>query len=72
MALTHEQVTSVLGPIDDVLAAEVLATGATLEELEAAFAWLNADEALVNDHQPMPTGRVAQLIEILSSPDDEQ
>ncbi len=72
MALTREQVTSVLGPIDDVLAAEVLATGATLEELEAAFAWLHSDEALVNDHQPLPTGRVAQLIEILSGPDDEQ
>lgn len=72
MSLTREQITSVLGPIDDVLAAEVLATGASLEELEAAFAWINADEALVNDLRPMPTGKVAQLIEILSAPDDEQ
>lgn len=72
MSLTREQITSVLGPIDDMLAAEVLATGASLEELEAAFAWINADEALVNDLRPMPTGKVAQLIEILSAPDDEQ
>jgi hypothetical protein len=72
MALTREQISSVLGPIDDVLAAEVLATSASLAELEAAFAWLNSDEALLNDHRPLPTGRVAQLIEILSGPDDEQ
>jgi hypothetical protein len=72
MGLTREDVTSVLGPIDDNLAAELLATGASLAELEAAWAWLNSDEALVNDYQPMPTGRVAQLIDILSPPDDEQ
>lgn len=72
MALTHDELTSVLGPIDDTLAAELLATGATLAELEAAWAWLNSDEALINEHQPLPTGRVAQLIDILSAPDDEQ
>jgi hypothetical protein len=72
MALTREDVTSVLGPVDETLAAEILATGASLAELEAAFAWLNSDEALVNDYRPLPTGRVAQLIDILSEPDDEQ
>jgi len=72
MSLTREEVASVLGPIDDTLAAEVLATGASLAELEQALAWLNADEAQVNEYRPMPTGRVAQLIDILSGPDDEQ
>lgn len=72
MALTREDVESVLGPIDDTLAADVIATDASLAELEQAWAWINADEALINEFQPMPTGRVAALIEILSPPDDEQ
>ncbi|MGO9134010.1 MAG: hypothetical protein ACLP8A_08185 [Methylovirgula sp.] len=72
MALTREEVTSVLGPVDEILAAEVLAAGASLAELEQAWAWINSDEALINDYRPMPTGVVAQLIDILSTPDDEQ
>ncbi len=72
MALTREEVASVLGPVDDTLAAELMATGATLTELEQAWAWLNADEAMVNEFQPMPGGVVGLLIEILSEHDDEQ
>ena len=72
MALTRDEVESVLGPIDDVLVAEVIATGASLAELEQAWAWINADEAQINEFQPLPTGRVAAVIEILSTPDDEQ
>ncbi len=72
MSLTREEVTSFLGPVDDALAAEVLATGASLAELSEAWAWLNADEAQLNAYRPMPTGRVAQLIDILSPPDEEQ
>lgn len=72
MSLTHNEVTSVLGPVDDALAAEVLATGASLLDLEQAWAWLNADEAQINAYRPLPTGRVAQLIDILSPPDEEQ
>ena len=72
MTLTHEDMASVLGPVDDTLKAELMATGATLAELEQAWAWINSDEALINEYRPLPTGRVAQLIEILAPPDDEQ
>lgn len=72
MTLTRDEVTSVLGPVDDSLAAEILATEASLVELEQAWAWLNADEAQINAHRPLPTGRVAELIDILSPLDDEQ
>lgn len=72
MSLTREDVTSVLGPVDDALAAELVATGASLAELQEAWAWLNADEAQINDYRPLPTGRVARLIDILSPPDEEQ
>lgn len=72
MALTREEVTSVLGPVDEILAAELMATGASLTDLEHAWAWINADEALINEFQPMPSGVVGLLIEILSEHDDEQ
>ena len=72
MTLTHEDMASVLGPVDDTLKAELMATGATLAELEQAWAWISSDEALINEYKPLPTGRVAQLIEILAPPDDEQ
>jgi hypothetical protein len=64
-ALTRSAITNVLGPVDSGLAAELAATGATEAELHEAYAWLSNDEILVNEHRPFPTGRVAQLIEIL-------
>jgi hypothetical protein len=36
--LTHEQIAGVVGEIDDMRAAEIIATGATIEELEEAVA----------------------------------
>ena len=71
MALTREEVVSVVGPVDETTIAEVVATQATLKELSEAWAWVNADEALINQGRPMPTGRAAALIEILSDDDDE-
>jgi hypothetical protein len=69
--LTRTEAVSVLGPSDGNLIAEVVATGATLEELAQAWAWVNNDEALINDGRPLPTGRVAELIGLLSPEDDE-
>jgi hypothetical protein len=71
IALTREEVVSVVGPVDETTIAEVVATQATLKELSEAWAWVNADEALINQGRPMPTGRAAALIEILSDDDDE-
>jgi hypothetical protein len=71
MALTREEVVSVVGPVDETTIAEVVATQATLKELSEAWAWVNADEALIDQGRPMPTGRAAALIEILSDDDDE-
>jgi hypothetical protein len=39
----------VLGPVDEDLAAELVATGATESELSEAYAWLFSDEALINE-----------------------
>lgn len=65
--LTREAVSRVLGPVGNTLSAELVATGASAEELQEAHAWLNSDEALINEGRHFPGGRVAELLEILKS-----
>jgi hypothetical protein len=63
--LTKSAVERVLGPVDESLAAELVLTGATEQELREARLWLTSDEALVNALRPLPGGRVGALIQIL-------
>jgi hypothetical protein len=65
MPMKREEIESVLGPSDEALVAEVIATGASLEELREAWAWLNSDEALMSIGRPLPGTRVAELIDLL-------
>ncbi len=70
--LTRGEVVRTLGPVDDVVVAEIVGTGASAQELSEAQAWLANDEALVNDGRRLPAGRVGQLIEILRRIEDEE
>lgn len=72
MTMTAKDVAAVLGPVDEVLLSEILLTGGTREELAEAFAWVNSDEALVNEGRRLPAGRVARLVDILSPEEDEE
>jgi hypothetical protein len=67
--LTRADVQSVLGPSDDAVIAEIVATGTSLQELEQAWAWVNSEEALINEGRSLPIGRIAELIEILATQD---
>ncbi|RRH88916.1 hypothetical protein EH240_34555 [Mesorhizobium tamadayense] len=69
--MTRDEIISVLGPVDEAVIADIALTGANIEELREAFAWISADEALVNEGRAMPGTRVARLIEILEPPEDE-
>lgn len=69
--MTRAEVASILGPVDDTVIAEVIATGASKEELAEAYAWLHADEALLGERRRPPSGRVAVLIDIIASDDEE-
>jgi hypothetical protein len=71
-SLTHKDVTTMLGPLDDVTVAKVIATGASAEELAQAQAWLGNDEALVNAGKPLPAGRVGELVEIVAAIEQEE
>ncbi|MBB3386598.1 hypothetical protein FHX12_005322 [Rhizobium sp. BK609] len=69
--MTSDDVIAVLGPVDETLVADVIATGATQTGLAEAFAWANNDEALMGEGRRLTTGRTAVLIDLLDSDDDE-
>lgn len=71
MSLTRDEIVSLLGPVDDTTIAEVAETGATLQDLREALAWLHSDEALMGEGRPLPGTQVASLIDILAPEDDE-
>jgi uncharacterized protein (DUF433 family) len=71
-ALTRKDVTAMLGELDDVVVAEIIATGATPEELAEAHAWLANDEPLMNAGRPLPSGRVARVVDIVAAIGEEE
>jgi hypothetical protein len=70
--LTRKDVTAMLGELDDEVVAEIIATGATPEELAKAHAWLANDEPLINAGRPLPSGRVARLVDIVAAISEEE
>jgi hypothetical protein len=71
--VTRDDVTAAIGEVDDVTIAEIIGTGATVEELAEAKAWIANDEPLINAGKPLATGRVRELVDILSElePDED-
>ncbi|WP_108512076.1 hypothetical protein [Bradyrhizobium algeriense] len=71
--ITRDDVIKAIGSADDVTIAQMIATGATVEELAEAQAWLANDEPMMNAGRPLATGRVRELVDILSElePDDD-
>ena len=65
--LTRKDVIAMLGELDDDVIAEIIASGATLEELAEAHAWLANDEPLMNAGRPLPGGRVARVVDIVAA-----
>ncbi len=74
LRITREDVIKAIGAADDVTIAQIIATGATVEELAEAQAWLANDEPLLNSGRPLATGRVRELVDILAElePDDDE
>lgn len=64
--VTRDDVIRAVGPADDVTIAEIIGTGATVDELAEAQAWIANDEPLMNAGRPLPNGRVGELIDILA------
>ena len=63
--ITRDDAIKAIGGADDVVIAQVIGTGATVNELAEAQAWLANDEPLMNAGRPLPSGRVGELVDIL-------
>lgn len=70
--LTQKDVITMVGEVDEVAIAKIIATGATTDELAEAHAWLANDEPLMNAGRPLPSGRVARLVDIIAAIKEEE
>jgi hypothetical protein len=68
--LMRDEVRALIGRSDDRVVTEVLNLGASRAELAEARAWLENDEAMLNAGRPIPSGRVARLVEMLQADDE--
>jgi hypothetical protein len=66
LRITRDDVIKAIGSADDVTIAQMIATGATVEELAEAQAWMANDEPMMNSGRPLATGRVRELVDILA------
>jgi hypothetical protein len=71
-ALTRKDIVAMFGELDDVVVAEIIATGAVAQELAEAHEWLTNDEALINAGRHLPSDRVGRLVEIMAAKEQEE
>ena len=65
-ALTHDRIRRIVGDIDDITAAKIIATGAKVRDLEAAGAWFSGPSDVMGKLVRRPVvGVVAQVFDIL-------
>ncbi len=64
--VTRDDVIKATSGADDVTIAQIIGTGASVDELAEAEAWMANDEPLLNAGKPLATGRVRELVDILS------
>ena len=69
--LTHEDVRRLCGDVTDDRAARMLATGATVRDLEVALAWSAGESDVMGDERTPLSGRAAELYELLPAELDE-
>jgi hypothetical protein len=64
--VTRDDVIKAISGADDVTIAPIIGIGASVDELAEAQAWMINDEPLLNAGKPLATGRVRELVDILS------
>jgi phosphoglycolate phosphatase-like HAD superfamily hydrolase len=64
-ALTPQDVRHIVGDLDDAKIAAILATDATVEELEEAAAWASGESDVMGDLERPLEGVVATVYDIL-------
>ncbi len=69
--LTREETRALIGPADDATISEIMDLGVDRAGLIEALAWIDNDEAMLNEGRPTPTGQVARAVELLRARDEE-
>lgn len=72
--LSHAQVVEIAGQVDDIMAARIIETGATAEDLEEAVAWAAGESDVMGSERKRANTVVHSLYNILTAerkfPDD--
>ena len=63
---TRDDVIRLLGDVSDHKVVEILETGATLEQLEEAAAWLAGESDVMGEERLPLTGAAAKVYEIIA------
>lgn len=63
--VSAEQIIDIVGPMTDARVMAIIATGATVEEVEEAAAWADGESDVMGDLRLRPTGPVAAVYDIL-------
>ena len=58
--LSRDDVVKTVDRADEVTIAQIIGTGATVEELAEAQAWLANDEPMINDLRPLAQGQMGE------------
>ena len=69
--LTRDDIRRLCGDVTDGRAARMIATGATLDDLEVAVAWSAGESDVMGEERKPLTGRAAELYELLPEQFDE-
>jgi len=64
--VTHDMVITVAGQLSDAKVAGIIATGATMEELEEAVAFAAGEDDVLGEARVPAAGRVAEVYDILT------
>jgi hypothetical protein len=71
--LHRQDVTGIVGVLDDDKVAAIIATGASVEDVAEAFVWVNAEDDVMGEVRKSLSGTVADVYDILTADDwDEE
>jgi hypothetical protein len=70
--VNYDQVTAIVGHVDDEIVARIIETGATADQVLEAFTWFNAEEAIAPNPEHQMTDPVRRVYAILASAQAEE
>lgn len=70
--LSQAEIRRLCGDLTDERVAEMIATGATVEDLEIALAWSAGESDVMGEERKPLSGRSAQIYELLTPELDEE